>query len=93
MTFEHALLGTFTFKAAQTISLENDGQLYEKFLDRMFKEAKEQNNSMLYQWWSGFWIIVGYKLPNLTRNHCEQFLEYTLTTKQINLVTVSIVSQ
>ena len=93
MTMTHAILGALLFQIAQVISDETDARLYEAFLDRLYKETKEQDNAILNEWWPGFWTIAGYKFPDFARDHCEQFLDYTLTTKRANLAVILVVSQ
>ncbi len=37
------------FKKASTIFNENDARLYESFLDRMYNDAKNDDETILYQ--------------------------------------------
>jgi hypothetical protein len=89
MTFEHVLLATILFKTASRISNEKDIRLYQVFLDRMYHDEK---NVILYQWWTGFWIITGMKFQNVARDHIKQFLDYTFNRKEMSLTGLLLVS-
>ncbi len=91
MTFEHVLLVTILFKIASSISNEKHLRLYEIFLDRMYHDAKYEKKIILYQWWSGFWIITGMKFQNIARDHIEQFLDYTFNRKDMSLTCLLVV--
>ncbi|CAF3918965.1 unnamed protein product [Adineta steineri] len=74
------------FRVASVIYNENNAHLYETFLDRMYMNVKNDNKTMLCQWWTGFWLTIGMKLTNIAIDHIDQFFEYTFNYKDMSFI-------
>ncbi|CAF1143141.1 unnamed protein product [Adineta steineri] len=58
MTFQYTVLVCLLFRVASLIFHENDARIYKPFLDRMYINVKNDNKTMLCQWWTGFWLTI-----------------------------------
>jgi hypothetical protein len=92
VTFGYAILASNIFKTASVISNEKDARFYEPFLNRMYNDAKNNDQTSLYQWWVAFWSIICSKFHNVAVDHIEQFFEYTFTFKEIGILGILLVS-
>ena len=93
MNLEYLTVANCLLKVALTITNENDARLYQAFLGQIYIQAKEEENEILHQWWLGFWMIVGSKVPNVTIDHLEYLLDDTLNSKKMDLVHLLVVRE
>lgn len=93
MTLEYLTVANCLLKVAVTITNENDARLYQAFLGQIYIQAKEEENELLHQWWLGFWMIVGSKVPNVAIDHLEYLLDDTLNSKRMDLVHLLVVRE
>jgi hypothetical protein len=93
MTLEYITVANCLMKVASMITNENDARLYQAFLGQIYIQAKEEENEFLRQWWCGFWMVVGAKVPNVSVDHLEYLLDYTLNSKNMTLVHLLVVRE
>lgn len=66
--------------------------LFFSLLDHSLYDAKDKEKNILYEWWAGFWRIIGAKLENFSRDHIQQFLDYTFNSKDMSFISILLVS-
>ncbi|CAF1175185.1 unnamed protein product [Adineta steineri] len=92
MTFQYTVLVCLLFRVASVIYNENDARLSQPFLDEMYMNVKNDNKTMLCQWWIGFWLTIGMKLTNIAIDHIDQFFEYTFNSKDMSFIGLLMLS-
>ncbi|CAF0844664.1 unnamed protein product [Rotaria sordida] len=85
MTFHYVTLISILYRTASCIFNENDARLYEPFLDRMYINVKDDNETMFHQIWVNFWLVAGVQVQTIAANHIEQFLDHTFNRKDMCL--------
>jgi hypothetical protein len=92
MTFAHTTTLYLWFKLLKCINNEDDARCYESCTDRLYKLVYDEGEANLYNWWAGFWCMVGMKYPNVAVDHISQFLREVIDRKEIRLIQIVNVS-